>query len=74
MRVYPKSGVHICAPNELELASMFNAAKEMGLFENKWWFEIIDAINVDSMFLNSTSSLHTLQTKSRILNSKQKSI
>lgn len=53
---------------------MFNAAKEMGLFENKWWFEIIDAINVDSMFLNSTSLLHTLQIQSRILSPKQKSI
>lgn len=34
---------------------MFSTAKELGLFENKWWFEIIDSINVNSMFLNRTS-------------------
>lgn len=56
MKVYPISGVHLAAPNELELASMFNAAKGMGLFENQWWFKVIDSINTDSMFLNSRSS------------------
>lgn len=55
MAVYPQSGVDLSAPNELELASIFNAAKKMGLFESKGWFQIIDAINVDSMFLNSMS-------------------
>lgn len=34
---------------------MFSAAKELGLFENQPWFKIIDSINVNSMFLNSTS-------------------
>lgn len=57
MRVYPNPNVELSAPNELELASMFDAAKEMGLFEKKEWFKIIDAVNVESMFLNSTSFL-----------------
>lgn len=60
--MYPNSGVHISAPNELELASMFHDAKEIGLFEKKEWFQIIDALNVDSMFLNSTFPLFRTTT------------
>lgn len=73
MKVDPHSGVHLAAPNELELASMFNAAKGLGLFENPWWFKIIDSINTNSVFLNSTSPSLAYPAEPTILNPGQKS-
>jgi hypothetical protein len=61
MRFYPQTRISLVSPNELELASMFKAAKEMELFEAEKWFKMIDEIGVDSMF-NNGMCLHPPST------------
>ncbi|KAH8155809.1 uncharacterized protein LAJ45_00821 [Morchella importuna] len=57
MRLYPRTRISLVSPNELELASIFNAAKEKELFEAEKWFKMIDEIGVDSMFNNEMEML-----------------
>ncbi|KAL4917475.1 Indigoidine synthase A like protein-domain-containing protein [Aspergillus aurantiobrunneus] len=42
----PKNTVSLAAPNEFELAAMYTAARENGLFDSAGWWRIIDAMGM----------------------------
>lgn len=44
----PHHAVDLGSPNRLELASMYAAAKEEGLFEREDWWQIVDAMGFSS--------------------------
>ena len=46
--VFPNHAIHLTTPNKLELASMYAAAKEAGLFERQDWWHTIDAMGMSS--------------------------
>jgi pseudouridine-5'-phosphate glycosidase/pseudouridine kinase len=44
----PNNSVSLAAPNEFELAAMYNAARENGLFDSSGWWRTIDAMGMSS--------------------------
>ncbi|KKK21822.1 IdgA domain protein [Aspergillus ochraceoroseus] len=44
----PNNTVSLAAPNEFELAAMYMAARESGLFESAGWWRIVDAMGMSS--------------------------
>ncbi|PWY92946.1 hypothetical protein BO70DRAFT_425587 [Aspergillus heteromorphus CBS 117.55] len=44
----PKHTVSVAAPNQLELAAMYTAAREGGLFDSEGWWRIIDSMGMSS--------------------------
>ncbi|KAL4806459.1 Indigoidine synthase A like protein-domain-containing protein [Aspergillus unguis] len=44
----PNHSVSLVAPNEYELATMYTAARENGLFDSSGWWRIIDAMGMSS--------------------------
>lgn len=44
--VYPTPLVDLATPNNFELASMYNAAKQLGHFDSSAWFAVLDAFNI----------------------------
>lgn len=53
--------VHLAAPNELELAAMYQAARDKGLFDAREWWAVIDSFGMSSSgsrdrFVSITSS------------------
>lgn len=44
----PNHKVNLAAPNELELASLYNTARENGLFDSTGWWNVIDALGLSS--------------------------
>lgn len=46
LKLYPSAGIDIATPNNFELLSMFNAAKENGYFDDPAWFGVIDAFGM----------------------------
>lgn len=46
VRVYPSTGIDMATPNNFELLSMFNAAKENGYLDDPAWFGVIDAFGM----------------------------
>lgn len=46
MKVYPNAGIDIATPNNLELLSMFTAAKDNDYFDDPAWFGVIDAFGM----------------------------
>ena len=56
--IYPHHNVHIATPNIYELKSMWEFAKQAEYFESMEWFQVIDSMNIDTMFRNC--ELHPL--------------
>ncbi|KAJ8608018.1 hypothetical protein MRB53_039924 [Persea americana] len=46
--VFPESSVHLATPNEHELSSMYQAARDAGLFERADWWKVIDSFGIPS--------------------------
>lgn len=46
--IIPHHAVDLASPNRLEIASIYAAAKEEGLFEREDWWQIIDAMGFSS--------------------------
>ncbi|KAG8532687.1 uncharacterized protein KY384_002564 [Bacidia gigantensis] len=46
--VFPSHLIDIATPNVLELASLFDAAKETGHFDREDWFNVINSIDLSS--------------------------
>lgn len=44
----PNNSVSLAAPNEFELAAMYAAARENGLFDSASWWQIVDAMGMSS--------------------------
>ncbi|KAL3443850.1 Indigoidine synthase A like protein-domain-containing protein [Aspergillus insuetus] len=44
----PNNSVSLAAPNEFELAAMYAAARDKGLFDSAGWWRIIDAMGMSS--------------------------
>ncbi|PYI01075.1 IdgA domain protein [Aspergillus sclerotiicarbonarius CBS 121057] len=44
----PNHSVNLAAPNQLELAAMYMAARESGLFDSERWWHIIDAMGMSA--------------------------
>jgi pseudouridine-5'-phosphate glycosidase/pseudouridine kinase len=44
----PNNNVSLAAPNEFELAAMYSAARDKGLFDSTGWWRIIDAMGMSS--------------------------
>ncbi|KAJ0417047.1 Indigoidine synthase A like protein-domain-containing protein [Aspergillus carlsbadensis] len=44
----PNNSVSLAAPNEFELAAMYSAARDKGLFDSTGWWRIIDAMGMSS--------------------------
>ncbi|KAG2414245.1 hypothetical protein HFD88_003436 [Aspergillus terreus] len=44
----PRHAVSLAAPNQLELAEMYAAAREHGLFDSDGWWGVIDAMGMSS--------------------------
>ncbi|KAL4885342.1 Indigoidine synthase A like protein-domain-containing protein [Aspergillus karnatakaensis] len=44
----PNNNVSIAAPNEYELAAMYGAARENGLFGSSGWWRVVDAMGMSS--------------------------
>ncbi|KAL4974501.1 Indigoidine synthase A like protein-domain-containing protein [Aspergillus desertorum] len=44
----PNNTVSLASPNEFELASMYTAARENGLFDSAGWWRVIDAMGMSS--------------------------
>ncbi|KAL4927396.1 pseudouridine-5'-phosphate glycosidase/carbohydrate kinase family protein [Aspergillus undulatus] len=44
----PNNSVSLAAPNEFELAAMYTAARENGLFDSTSWWHVIDAMGMSS--------------------------
>lgn len=44
----PNNTVSLAAPNQLELSTMYMAARERGLLESDNWFNVIDAMGISS--------------------------
>ncbi|KAL4814226.1 Indigoidine synthase A like protein-domain-containing protein [Aspergillus spinulosporus] len=44
----PNNTVSLATPNEFELAAMYTAARENGLFESAGWWRVIDAMGMSS--------------------------
>ncbi|RAL05061.1 pseudouridine-5'-phosphate glycosidase/carbohydrate kinase family protein [Aspergillus ibericus CBS 121593] len=44
----PNHRVNLAAPNQLELATMYAAAREGGLFDSEGWWHIIDAMGMSA--------------------------
>ncbi|KAL4934992.1 hypothetical protein BDV06DRAFT_141235 [Aspergillus oleicola] len=44
----PNNNVSLAAPNELELAAMYTAARENGYFDSAGWWRVIDAMGMSS--------------------------
>ncbi|KAL4901919.1 hypothetical protein BDW74DRAFT_68151 [Aspergillus multicolor] len=44
----PNNTVSLAAPNEFELAAMYSAARENGLFDSAGWWRIIDSMGMSS--------------------------
>lgn len=44
----PNNTVSLAAPNQLELSTMYMAARERGLLESDNWFNVIDAMGIPS--------------------------
>lgn len=48
LTVIPNHAIHLATPNNFELASMYAAAKDAGLFERQDWWHTIDAMGMPS--------------------------
>ncbi|KAL8686166.1 MAG: hypothetical protein Q9218_007300 [Villophora microphyllina] len=46
--VLPDHAVSLATPNKLELASMYAAARDVGLFDRDDWWQIVDAMGLSS--------------------------
>lgn len=46
--VVPKHMVELATPNDIELSTMYTAAREADLFESEAWWQIIDALGMSS--------------------------
>ncbi|KAL3467446.1 Indigoidine synthase A like protein-domain-containing protein [Aspergillus heterothallicus] len=44
----PNNSVSLAAPNEYELAAMYSAARDKGLFDSAGWWRVIDAMGMSS--------------------------
>ncbi|RDW74704.1 pseudouridine-5'-phosphate glycosidase/carbohydrate kinase family protein [Aspergillus mulundensis] len=44
----PNNTVSLAAPNEFELAAMYTAARENGLFDSTGWWRVIDSLGMSS--------------------------
>lgn len=52
-RFWPNHLFDLTAPNAMELAAMYRGVDEMGLFEQREWFRIIDALGIPSSGLTN---------------------
>lgn len=63
--LYPHSSIHLTTPNQYELRTMYEAAKENGYFDAHSWFEVIDAFGImqgaRDRFVDITSAAMTDQ-------------
>lgn len=50
--IFPNHSLHLATPNEYELKAMWEHAKHAEYLESMEWFEIIDSINIQTMFRN----------------------
>jgi len=63
--LYPHSSIHLTTPNQYELRTMYEAAKENGYFDAHSWFEVVDAFGImqgaRDRFVDITSAAMTDQ-------------
>lgn len=57
--VFPSPSINLTTPNEYELSSMYDAAREKGLFDRADWWQIIDAFGIPSSGARPQMSLAT---------------
>lgn len=49
LEVFPNNALSLASPNSLELASMYAAAREAGVFDRESWWQIIDRMGMSSL-------------------------
>lgn len=46
LSIFPNPSIHLATPNAYELAAMYAAARERGLFDRTDWWQVIDALGI----------------------------